>query len=89
MPVKAGAFDKIAQSSFKSKAYKDLYGALRSTVATCNFEKEPDFDGYYAKVTALYDKIRNIQQNLKTGYENGKTCEQFVAEIRSALFGVG
>ena len=89
MPVKAGAFDKIDENSYRSEAYKNLYDALRSTVATCTFEKEPAFDGYYSKVYELYDKIRNIQKNLKAGYENGKTCEQFVAEIRSALFGVG
>ena len=89
MPVKAGAFDKIGEGAFRSDTYKSLYDALRTTVATCNFEKEPDFDGYYTKVYELYDEIRNIQKNLKIGYENGKTCEQFVAEMRSALFGVG
>lgn len=89
MPVKAGAFDKIGENSYRSEAYKNLYDALRSTVATCTFEKEPAFDGYYSKVYELYNKIRNIQKNLKAGYENGKTCEQFVAEMRSALFGVG
>ena len=81
--------DKIDENSFRSEAYKNLYDALRSTVATCTFEKEPAFDGYYSKVYELYDKISNIQKNLKAGYENGKTCEQFVAEMRSALFGVG
>lgn len=81
--------DKIDENSYQSEAYKNLYDALRSTVATCTFEKEPAFDGYYSKVYELYDKISNIQKNLKAGYENGKTCEQFVAEMRSALFGVG
>lgn len=89
MPVKAGAFDKIGEGAFRSDAYKNLYDALRTTVATCNFEKEPNFDGYYPKVYELYEEIRNIQKTLKIGYENGKTCEQFVAEMRSALFGVG
>ena len=89
MPVKAGAFDKIGEGAFRSDAYKNLYDALRTTVATCNFEKEPHFDGYHSKVYELYDEIRNIQKNLKIGYENGKTCDQFVAEMRSALFGVG
>jgi ABC-type sugar transport system, periplasmic component len=85
MPVKTGAFDKIGETSFKSEAYKNLYNALSKTVATCTFEKEPNFDGYYVNVYALYDKIRNIQKELNTRYEAGETCEQIVEELRVAL----
>ncbi len=85
MPVKAGAFAKIGSHTFSSEAYRNLYRALTATVATCSFEKEPDFDGYYPKVYALYDKIRVIQKNLTSEYERGKTCEQIVTELTDAL----
>ena len=88
MPVRTGAFDKIVETSFNSEAYKNLYNALSLTVAACDFEKEPAFDGYYNKVYALYDKIRSIQKNLETRYANGETCEQIVAELRAALYSV-
>lgn len=89
MPVKTGAFDKIDDNSFESQAYKNLYKALSTTVATCSFKKEPSFEGYYNKVYALYDKIRNIQKDLESRYEKGETCEQIVTEMKAALYSVG
>ena len=89
MPVRKGAFDKIGENSFKSEAYKNLYTTLTTTVETCAFKKEPDFDGYYVKVYALYDKIRNIQKDIESRYEKGATCEQIVAEMEAALNNVG
>ena len=89
MPVRTGAFDKISDKSFESQAYKNLYKALSTTVATCSFKKEPSFDGYYNKVYALYDKIRNIQKDLEARYEKGETCEQIVIEMKTALYSVG
>ena len=89
MPVRKGAFDKIGENSFKSEAYKNLYTTLTTTVETCAFKKEPAFDGYYVKVSALYDKIRNIQKDIESRYEKGATCEQIVAEMEAALNNVG
>ena len=89
MPVRTGAFEKIDYNSFKSEAYKNLYKALKTTVATCTFKKEPSFDGYYTKVYALYEKIRNIQRDLEARYKSGATCEQIVAEMKAALNDVG
>ena len=89
MPVRTGAFAKIGDQSFKSDAYKNLYKALTATVETCSFKKEPGFEGYYSKVYALYEKIRNIQKTLETRYEKGATCEQIVAEMEAALNNVG
>lgn len=89
MPVRTGAFDKISDKSFESQAYKNLYKALSTTVATCSFKKEPSFEGYYNKVYALYEKIRNIQKDLESRYEKGETCEQIVIEMKAALYSVG
>ncbi len=89
MPVRTGAFDKISDKSFESQAYKNLYKALSTTVATCSFKKEPSFEGYYNKVYALYEKIRNIQKDLESRYEKGETCEQIVIEMKTALYSVG
>lgn len=89
MPVRTGAFDKIGDKSFKSEAYRNLYKALTTTVETCAFKQEPNIEGYYSKVFALYEKIRNIQKTLETRYEKGETCEQIVADMEAALFNVG
>ena len=89
MPVRTGAFDKIGENSLQSEAYKNLYEALAKTVETCSFKKESDFEGYYTKVYALYEKIRNIQNTLETRYEKGETLEQIVAEMKAALNSVG
>lgn len=89
MPVRTGAFAKIGENSFKSEAYKNLYTALTTTVETCSFHKEPSFEGYYAKVYALYEKIRNIQNTLEIRYDKGETCEQIVAEMEAALGNAG
>lgn len=89
MPVRTGAFDKIGDKSFKSEAYRNLYKALTTTVETCSFKQEPSIEGYYSKVYALYEKIRNIQKTLETRYEKGETCEQIVADMEAALFNVG
>ena len=89
MPVRTGAFDKISDNTFKSDAYRNLYDALKTTVATCSFKKEPSIEGYYAKVYDLYDKIRNIQKSLESRYGKGETCEQIVEELNAALYAVG
>ena len=89
MPVRTGAFDKIGDRSFKSEAYENLYKSLNVTVSTCSFQREPSFDGYYTKVYALYEKIRNIQGTLTARYEKGETCEQIVAELNDAFYAVG
>ena len=89
MPVRTGAFAKIGENSFKSEAYRNLYKALTTTVETCSFKREPGFEGYYTKVYALYEKIRNIQNTLESRYEKGATCEQIVAEMEDALNNVG
>ena len=89
MPVRTGAFDKIGENSLPSEAYKNLYEALTKTVETCSFKKEPDFEGYYTKVYALYEKIRNIQNTLETRYKQGESLEQIVAEMKAALNSVG
>lgn len=89
MPVRTGAFDKIDDKSFKSDAYRNLYKALTTTVETCSFKQEPSIEGYYSKVYALYEKIRNIQKTLETRYGKGETCEQIVADMEAALFNVG
>ena len=56
---------------------------------TCSFKKEPSIEGYYSKVYALYDKIRNIQNSLESRYGKGETCEQIVEELNAALYAVG
>ena len=89
MPVRIGAFDKISDNSFKSEAYRNLYMSLSLTIANCTFKKEPSFNGYYTKVYALYEKIRNIQSMLEQRYEKGATIEQLVAEMETALINIG
>lgn len=85
MPVKNGAFEKLDNYVFKTEAYKNTYLAMKDTKNTCVFVSEPSIKGYYEKTYALYDGIRNLQNNLLNEYAQGKT-EQDVTQNLVNLF---
>lgn len=74
MPVLKGSFDKIDNYEFKSDAYKSLYSALAKTKETCTFLSETNMVGYWSKVYALNDSIRELQKSL-----DGKTANDVKA----------
>lgn len=41
---------------------------MKDTKNTCVFVSEPSIKGYYEKTYALYDGIRNLQNNLLNEY---------------------
>ena len=77
MPVKKEAFTKISSYEFEDDDYKTLYEALDYTQKHCTAVTEPNFPDYYAKLSVLYDGIRNHQRNP----ENYNDPEAFSASI--------
>ena len=67
MPVRNGAFDDIeTYDKFPEpvESYQQLYAALKTMRENDTPVSEPRFEGYYGKVTALYDGLRQMQQEL-------------------------
>lgn len=81
MPVKNGAFDKLESYTFKTEAFRNTYAALKSTVESCTFLSEPSMAGYFPNTYTLYSKIRALQKELPSMYENGKTEEEITDQL--------
>ena len=81
MPVKNGAFDKLESYTFKTEAFRNTYAALKSTVESCTFLSEPSMAGYFPNTYTLYSKIRAMQKELPSMYENGKTEEEITDQL--------
>lgn len=65
MPVTNGAFDKIDGYSFENADYKKLYTALKKAKERSELLQEQQNPGYYSRVYAFYDYLRNAQQQFK------------------------
>lgn len=89
MPVKNGAFDNLESYTFKTEAFKNTYLALKSTKESCVFVSEPSIKGYYNKTYALYNGIRNIQNDLEYKYKQGETEQTITQEIVDLFLSVG
>lgn len=81
MPVKNGAFDKLESYTFKTEAFRNTYAALKSTVESCTFLSEPSMAGYFPNTYTLYSKIRALQKELPSMYENGETEEEITDQL--------
>lgn len=81
MPVKNGAFDKLESYTFKTEAFRNTCAALKSTVESCTFLSEPSMAGYFPNTYTLYSKIRALQKELPSMYENGKTEEEITDQL--------
>ena len=67
MPVRSGAFDAIADyDNFPApeEGYRQLYAALKTMREDYTPVSEPRFEGYYGRVSVLYDGLRRLQQEL-------------------------
>ncbi len=80
MPVNKGSFDRIKDHVFESDAYRNLYTTLLEVNETAVTVREPAFAGYYPKVYALYDGLRQLQPNLAERYAKGEDAEKLAAE---------
>ena len=88
MPVRSGAFDAISDyDNFPAPAaaYESLYAALKTMREDYVPVSEPRFEGYYGKVSVLYDGLRQLQQELPKRAAAGEDIDA-LAEETWALF---
>ena len=85
MPVRNGAFDSIDEVEFADQGYANLYAALKTMQETYTPLAEVRFNDYYSKVHALYDGLRQMQQELPQRAAAGEDVEA-LAEETWALF---
>ncbi len=80
MPVSKDAFAAIEDYSFTSTAYKNLYTALKTVHDTATAVREPAFAGYYTRIYALYDALREQQKHYPDRYSAGENATELVLE---------
>lgn len=88
MPVRSGAFDAIADyDNFPApeESYRQLYAALKTMRENYTPVSEPRFEGYYGRVSVLYDGLRRLQQELPARAAAGEDIDA-LAEETWALF---
>ena len=88
MPVRSGAFDAISDyDNFPAPAaaYESLYAALKTMREDYVPVSEPRFEGYYGRVSVLYDGLRRLQQELPKRAAAGEDIDA-LAEETWALF---
>lgn len=83
MPVRNGAFDAISDyDNFPAPAaaYESLYAALKTMREDYVPVSEPRFEGYYDKVSVLYDGLRQLQQELPARAAAGEDIDALAEE---------
>lgn len=88
MPVRSGAFDAILDyGNFPAPAaaYESLYAALKTMREDYTPVSEPRFEGYYGRVSVLYDGLRQLQKELPKRAAAGEDIDA-LAEETWALF---
>lgn len=80
MPVSTDAFDAIQDYNFTSAAYQNLYSALNTIRDKAAAVREPAFVGYYSRVYALYDALREQQGLYPARYADGESAQEMAAE---------
>jgi multiple sugar transport system substrate-binding protein len=88
MPVRSGAFDAILDyDNFPAPAaaYESLYAALKTMREDYTPVSEPRFEGYYGRVSVLYDGLRQLQKELPKRAAAGEDIDA-LAEETWALF---
>ena len=88
MPVRNGAFDSIeSYGSFPEPAesYQSLYAALKTMREDYVPVSEPRFEGYYDKVSVLYDGLRRLQQELPARAAAGEDIDALAEETWELL----
>ncbi len=87
MPVTQEAFDRISDYEFSAEAYRRLYTTLNAVNKTATAIHEPSFVGYYNKVYALYDALREMQKEMpeRITEESSQTIAEETLEILKAI----
>ena len=92
MPVRNGAFDAIENyTDFPEpqQAYQNLYAALNTMRQEYTPVSEPRFSGYYGKVNALYDALREAQKAYPARLANGENMDDLANETWTMLCSMG
>lgn len=88
MPVNKASFDKISDYEYKSDAYENLYATINEVNASATAVREPDFAGYYNKIYALYDSLRQLQKTMPDRYAGGESAEDLADELWETFQGI-
>ncbi len=81
MPVSKSAFAAIDGYAFSDADRESLYTAIKSMHDHAMPATHPDFDGYYAKVDALYAYLRETCPALTQRYANGEDIAVLTEEL--------
>ena len=88
MPVRSDAFDAISDyDSFPEpvESYRQLYAALKTMRESFTPVSEPRFEGYYGRVSVLYDGLRRLQQELPLRAAAGENIDALAEETWDLL----
>ena len=88
MPVHSGAFDAITDyGNFPApeESYRQLYAALKTMREDYAPVSEPRFEGYYGRVSVLYDGLRRLQQELPARAAAGEDIDALAEETWELL----
>ena len=88
MPVRSGAFDAISDyGNFPAPAaaYESLYAALKTMREDYVPVSEPRFEGYYGRVSVLYDGLRQLQKELPKRAAAGEDIDALAEETWALL----
>ena len=80
MPVHNDAFAAIGSYDFADEAHASLFAAIKTMREGYVPVVRPDFAGYYDKVNALYDGLRELQPVLKARADAGEPIDTLTAE---------
>ena len=84
MPVRSGAFDAISDyDNFPAPAaaYESLYAALKTMREDYTPVSEPRFEGYYGRVSVLYDGLRQLQKELPKRAAAGEDIDALACPV--------
>ena len=88
MPVRTDAFASIDNYAFPTEGYASLYDTIKVMLENYEPVVRPDFDGFYKRVTALYDGLRQIQPDLLVRAGNGEDVGALAEEVWDFLCSV-
>lgn len=80
MPVTQEAFAQIENYDFSSESYRRLYTTLNTVNQTATAVREPSFAGYYSKIYALYDALREMQKSVPNRLADGESIQTLADE---------
>lgn len=88
MPVRTDAFASIDSYAFPTEGYASLYDTINIMLEGYEPVVRPDFDGFYKRVTSLYDGLRQIQPGLIERAGSGEDISVLAEEVWDFLCSV-